>query len=59
MVVPAETPVTMPEPEPMVAIVVALLFHVPPPVASDNEVVKPTHTVFVPVITEGKAITVT
>ena len=40
MVVPPEIPVTVPEPEPMVATAVLLLYHVPPLVASLSVVVQ-------------------
>ena len=51
-------PVTMPV-EPMEAIAELLLLHVPPPVPSNKLVVRPEHTVFVPVIGEGNELTVT
>jgi len=56
---PAFTPVTKPLPL-TVAIAVLLLIHVPPDFASESCVVKPAHTVAVPVIapTEGVALTV-
>ena len=41
------------------AIVVELLLHVPPPVASVNMVVSPEHTAVLPVIGAGNAYTVT
>jgi len=44
--------------EPIVAIVVLLLLQVPPTVASASVVVKPGHTVVVPVIAAGNAFTV-
>ena len=59
VVVPADTPVTVPEAEPMVATAVLVLLQVPPEVASLNVVVKPTHTVEVPEIAAGKGLTVT
>src|SRR6185436_17069239 len=46
--VPGVTPVTMPDPEPTVATVVALLDHVTPGVASLMVVVDPAHTGAVP-----------
>ena len=55
---PAAKPVTIPV-EPTIAIPVALLAHVPPPVAEDNVVVAPAHTDVEPVITAGVANTVT
>ena len=48
--VPADTPVTKPVPS-IVAIVVAVLVHAPPPAASVSGVVDNAHTVAVPVIT--------
>ena len=42
----------------IVAIDVALLVHVPPPVASLNRLVKSTHTLAVPVIAAGPVFTV-
>ncbi len=50
VVVPAETPVTIPVDEPMVATAGVLDDHVPPGVASASVVVPVTHTVNVPVI---------
>ena len=47
VVVPADTPVTTPLPEPTVAIVVVLLLQVPPP-PSLSVVAEPTHTDIVP-----------
>ena len=57
---PADTPVTIPV-EPIVAIPVASLLHVPPVMASLNEVVESTHNIEVPVIVPvaGKGLTVT
>ena len=55
--VPADIPVTIPV-EPIVAIVVALLLHVPPP-TSANGVVYPTQTTGIPVIARGNGFTVT
>ena len=57
--VPADTPVTTPVPEPTVALLVLLLLQVPPVVASVNAVVKPAHTLVVPVIEAGNGFTVT
>ena len=48
--VPAVTPVTMPVPDPIVAMAVLLLLHVPPPEASLSVVVNPTHAFRVPVM---------
>jgi len=56
--VPPETPVTTP-PALIVATAGVALLHVPPAVASDNVVVKPMHTLVVPVITAGNGLTVT
>ena len=56
--VPDDTPVTIPVDEPIIAIPVLPLAHVPPP-ASLKVVVKPTHTVAVPVIDEGNGLNVT
>ena len=56
--VPAATPVTMPEEEPMVATEVLLLVHVPPLVASVSVVVWPVHTLVVPAIAAGVGFTV-
>jgi len=53
--VPPSTPVTTPEPF-IVATPVLLLVHVPPP-ASLNAVVMPTHTLAVPPIGDGSALT--
>jgi hypothetical protein len=50
--VPAATPVIIPV-DPAVAVPVAVLLHIPPVVASLNEVVLPTHTLSVPVIDDG------
>ena len=59
VVVPANTPVTIPVEEPIVATVGVLLLHVPPVVASLNVVVEPSQTVNVPVIPAGDGLTVT
>ena len=56
--VPAATPVTTPFDEPIVAIVISLLLHVPPTVASVSVVVRPIQALIVPPITEN-AVTVT
>jgi hypothetical protein len=55
--VPGDAPITMPVPEPMVAIVVLPLLHVPPP-ASVSVVVPPTHMLVVPLMADGKGFTV-
>ena len=52
--IPVTTPVV-----PIVASVPSLLLQVPPAVASLSEVVKPTHTLAVPLIEPGSAFTVT
>ena len=57
--VPPDTPVTTPEPDPIVATVVRLLVHVPPGEVLLNVVVDPTHTEVVPVIGAGASTTVT
>ena len=58
--VPPATPVTVPEPEPMVATLVLSLLHVPEGVTSASVVVVPTQTPDVPpVIAAGAALTVT
>lgn len=56
--VPGETPVTIPDDEPMVATVVVALLHVPPGAGSDKVVVKPWHTCKAPVIAPGEEFTV-
>ncbi len=56
--VPPATPETMPVPDPTVATEEVLVVQVPPP-PSVNAVVKPAQTVMVPVIAEGKGLTVT
>jgi len=55
---PATTPVTTPVADPTVATAVLLLLHVPPTVAHARGVETPTHTVAVPVIAAGVALTV-
>jgi hypothetical protein len=55
----AATPLTTPVEEPTVAVVTSLLLHVPPDAASVKPVVKPTHTVAMPVMAGGSAFTVT
>ena len=55
---PALTPVTTPEREPTVALVVLLLVHKPPPaVALFNGIVRPWHTAVGPVIGNGVGLT--
>lgn len=61
MVLPAATPLTIPEDEPTVAIEVLLLLHVPPVVALLSVVAAVVHTASVPVIVpavDGVAFTV-
>ena len=58
-VVPADTPVKVPDALTMVAAVVALLVHVPPVMPSVKEEVEPTHTTAEPDTADGKALTVT
>ena len=48
--VPADTPVTMPLAEPIVATAGVLLLHVPPVVMLERVVVAPIHVVSVPVM---------
>jgi len=57
-VVPADIPLTIPEPAVIVALAVTLLVHVPPAVASFKVTVLPTHTWAGPVILLGEGITV-
>lgn len=57
--VPADTPSTNPDVEPIVAIPVLLLLHTPPAVASFKVVVPSTQTLVTPVIEDGKGFTVT
>ena len=59
MEVPEDTPVTTPVKKSTVEIPVLLLVHVPPPATSLNVVVKPAHTLAVPVIDDGNGLTVT
>jgi hypothetical protein len=56
--VPAAMPVTVALVSGTVAILVLLLLHVPPPVADGSVVVAPSHTMPVPIIADGKALTV-
>ena len=58
VIVPAAIPDSEPA-EPMVAIVAALLLHVPPATVSLNGVAEPTQTFTVPVIGPGAGFTVT
>jgi len=57
--VPGATPLTKPELLPTVAVAVLLLLHTPPVTASLNAVVRPWHTVAVPVIAATPGLTVT
>ena len=57
--VPANSPVTIPDDEPMMATVVLLLVHVPPAGVEFSVVVNPTQTVSVPVMFVGLALIVT
>jgi hypothetical protein len=57
--VPVATPVTIPEEMPTVAFPVLLLDQTPPDGVDDNAVVDPTHTLSVPDIEDGIAVTVT
>ena len=52
-------PLTVPEPEPTVAMPVALLLHVPPPSGSLKVVVAFTQSSRVPVIADGNGLTIT
>ncbi len=58
VVVPAATPVAVPDVEPIVAIPVLELLHTPPEVASVSVVVLPTVTLSVPDIAAGFGLTV-
>ena len=58
VVVPAETPVTIPVPDPILATPVLVLVQIPPPVASLSRIVCPTQVVELPVIAAGAALTV-
>jgi len=58
IVVPAATPLTTPVVEPMVALGILLLTHIPV-IPSIRVVVEPTHTSPVPVIDNGSGFTVT
>lgn len=57
--VPADTPVTIPVDEPMVAMAVLPLLQSPPPAPSLSVVVVPTHVCNIPVIVVGPEFTVT
>lgn len=56
--VPELTPVAMPVDEPILAIAVLLLLHVPPAVASLSVVLNPTHRLLLPVMAAGDVLTV-
>ncbi len=58
VVVPFNTPFTVPVEEPTVATVVALLAHVPPVVVFESVVEKPTQTLATPDMVSGRAFTV-
>jgi hypothetical protein len=58
VVVPPNTPVTIPVPVPTVATVVVLLVHLPPVVPSLRVLVCPAHMLVIPVIGNGLAFTV-
>ena len=57
--VPAAIPVTIPDAEPMLPCAGLLLLQVPPLLKSNKLKVDPTHTLPVPTIAEGVALTVT
>jgi hypothetical protein len=57
--VPAVTPVTIPVPDPTVAIPLLLLLQVPPVVASLSVIWEPAITVLLPEIAPGVGFTVT
>ena len=57
--VPPATPVTIPLPEPIVAIAALLLVHAPAPEASVNVTEEPTHTGALPIMGFEVLITVT
>ena len=59
LVMPAETGVTTPVEDPIVAIPVAEEAHLPPEVPSLNVVADPVHTPSVPVMPTGDVLTVT
>ena len=56
--IPVAMPLTTPVNDPIVAIAILLLVHVPAP-TSDNVVVEPTQTSVIPVIEGGEVFTVT
>lgn len=57
--VPAATPVTTPDADPIVAIVTSEIAHVPPEVVFVSVLELPTHAESVPPMTAGNATTVT
>ena len=57
--VPAERPVTIPLTEPIEAVPVALLLHLPPVGVSLRVIVEPAHTLPRPAIVPGNGLTVT
>jgi hypothetical protein len=57
--VPEVTPETIPVVDPTVATAILLLIHKPPPTVLPSVVVLRTHTLVVPVIVAGEALTVT
>jgi hypothetical protein len=57
VVIPPETPVTIPE-APTVATDVMLLLHEPPGVTSLNDVVTPMHKLVSPVMGNGNGLTI-
>ena len=57
--IPGDTPVTLPEPAKTVAMLLVLLLHVPPVVASPNIVPDPSQAEGVPDIDSGNVLTVT
>jgi hypothetical protein len=56
---PPTSPFAIPVDEPMVAMVVLLLLHVPPGVPSVNVAVEPTHILYDPMINDGSGLMVT
>ena len=59
LALPANIPVIIPEEEPIAAMAVLLLLHLPPVLASVSVADSPTHTSVVPFIVAGKGFTVT
>jgi hypothetical protein len=58
LVVPASIPVNTPDEDPIVAMVVPLLAHVPPPIPSLSEVKIPVHKLGAPEMLVGEGVTV-